>query len=83
MLNLTDVNDKVKILNKICHKICKIIAKPITVEKHSININVSIGAGIYTENKDGLADFINAADKAMYLAKKNGTSISFVEPLTH
>lgn len=80
LLNLTEVTDKLKILKKICSKICEIISKPIAADNSSVNISVSIGAGIYPDHKDELTELIDLADKAMYIAKNNGISVSFVEP---
>ena len=79
LLNLTDVSNRQKVLEKICSKINKIIAEPIVTQGHSVNISASIGAGIYTDQQDDLAAFIHATDQAMYVAKKLGTSVSFVK----
>ena len=79
LLNMTDVTNKFKVLEKICRKIGNIIASPIITKEHTVNISASIGAGIYAAQHGDLAEFIHAADQAMYVAKKSGISVSFVK----
>ena len=81
LLNLTEVADKLKFLENISNKICELISEPILVESRSIDISVSIGAGIYPDHKDDLSELIHYTDKAMYLSKNSAKLVSFVNQL--
>ena len=78
LLNFTEVHDKFKVLEKVSHKVNKVISEPIPIEKNYIDIGISIGGGIYPDHQGDLTELIHSTDKAMYIAKKNGMSVSFV-----
>lgn len=81
LLNLSDIPDKLETLRNISNNICKLISEPIFLSRCTVNIAVSIGAGIYPDHKDNLTELIHYADKAMYLSKNSGVSVSFVNQL--
>lgn len=47
---------------------------------HTANIGASIGIAGYPENADNVDDLIEAADQAMYAAKKRGKNNYQVAP---
>lgn len=81
IVNLTEVSDKVAILENISNKICALMSEPVLVGSDFINIGVSIGAGIYPEHNDNLNELIQRADKAMYASKSGEKSVTFVNQL--
>ncbi len=54
------------------HKINMNIQEPFEVNNKKYNIGCSIGIAIYPKDGETSDELINAADKAMYMAKKNG-----------
>lgn len=74
LYNVKSREDIVKISQKIISHIDNISI----FEEHLIKLGISIGAAIYPEDANNCNDLINAADKAMYIAKsKGGNSIWF------
>jgi diguanylate cyclase (GGDEF)-like protein len=53
-------------------KVLHLLAKPLTLEKHRIEVTVSIGISFYPENGADTETLLRAADYAMYLAKREG-----------
>lgn len=80
-VNLTDVSDKVEALKKIGNKICDGVNEPLIIQGHSLEIGVSIGAGIYPDNEDTLTELIHKTDKAMYLSKNGSDAVTLVTQL--
>ncbi|MDB2705449.1 sensor domain-containing diguanylate cyclase [Pseudomonadota bacterium] len=81
LLNLSGIPDKLVTLRNISNNICSLISEPIYLSHTTVNIAVSIGAGIYPEHKNNLTELIQAADKAMYTSKNNDLSVTFVNQL--
>lgn len=80
-INLTNVADKYELLGSISNKISKLISDPFMLKNQPIHIGVSVGAGIYPDDKDDLRELIHRADKAMYLSKNNAGIVTFVNQL--
>jgi diguanylate cyclase (GGDEF)-like protein/PAS domain S-box-containing protein len=53
-------------------KVLHLLAKPLTLERHRIEVTVSIGISFYPENGADTETLLRAADYAMYLAKREG-----------
>jgi diguanylate cyclase (GGDEF)-like protein len=57
---------------RVARRIIKAIAQPIVVEDRQLHVTCSIGVAVFPdEGRDGAA-LLNAADRAMYEAKKSG-----------
>ena len=80
-INLTDVDEKTKLLNNIGNKIKNLISDPFLIKGQPVEIGVSVGVGIYPDDADDMRELIHRADKAMYLSKKNAGAIIFVSEL--
>lgn len=81
LINLTDVDEKAILLNSIGGKIKKLISDPFQIKNQSVEIGVSVGAGIYPDDTDDIRELIHRADKAMYMSKKNSGTVNFVSEL--
>ena len=53
-------------------KVLHLLSRPYTLERHRIEVTVSIGISFYPENGADTDTLLRAADYAMYLAKKEG-----------
>jgi diguanylate cyclase (GGDEF)-like protein/PAS domain S-box-containing protein len=53
--------------------------EPFPVEDLMLDVGVSIGAAIYPEHGETAADLMRSADVAMYMAKRDGTTIAVYE----
>ena len=53
-------------------KVLHLLSRPFTLERHRIEVTVSIGISFYPENGADTDTLLRAADYAMYLAKKEG-----------
>ena len=53
-------------------KIVEALATPFALEDEQVTITASIGYAIHPADGDGAHDLIKLADRAMYLAKKEG-----------
>ncbi|WP_019616588.1 diguanylate cyclase domain-containing protein [Psychromonas ossibalaenae] len=58
----------------VAQKVLKIMASPFTLDKKQINIGVSIGIAVSSQNNSALDSLLKQADSAMYNVKKNGKS---------
>ncbi len=58
--------------SKKCENIIIALSNDFIIEKHTIHIGASIGIKIFPDEKNNIEDIMNDADKAMYIAKKNG-----------
>ncbi len=67
----TDIRDTSDAIPHIASKIITSISSPFIYEDCLININVSIGVSVFSDNKSP-QQYINEADEAMYKAKNNG-----------
>ncbi|MEK6748816.1 MAG: EAL domain-containing protein [Pseudomonadota bacterium] len=56
----------------VAKKIVAQIGRPITIDRHTINISASIGIGVYPDDGDNFEDLVKSADAAMYHAKQSG-----------
>ena len=48
------------------------VAAPYLLQRHRLNVTVSIGISFYHENGNDADTLLRAADSAMYLAKREG-----------
>lgn len=55
----------------IAEKILAVVAEPIFIQGHELNMSVSIGISIYPENGEEVEELIQHADEAMYLSKRS------------
>ena len=78
LLNLNDCNDCAEEVRKIAIKIQSVISEPIKLNIGSVNVGVSIGAGVYPEDTDDLPELIKRTDEVVHSPKHSGSSISFV-----
>ena len=53
-------------------KVLHLLSRPYTLERHRIEVTVSIGISFYPENGVDTDTLLRAADYAMYLAKREG-----------
>jgi diguanylate cyclase (GGDEF)-like protein len=67
----TDIRESKDAIPHIANKIIESISSQYVYEKNIININVSIGISLFSENKPP-QQYIKEADKAMYKAKDIG-----------
>lgn len=79
LLNLHGISNKHYTLNAISEKIHHDVIQPIRTDNYIITIGMSAGCGLYPENAEKLVDLINAADRAMYAAKKSDNFVAFVK----
>ncbi|MEE8060019.1 MAG: EAL domain-containing protein [Pseudomonadales bacterium] len=77
---LHDINSAAATIN-IAEKIIANIAQPIELKNNKIVVNTSIGIAIYDEYGMSMDELVNAADSAMYAAKKDGrNNYKFFDP---
>lgn len=57
---------------KIAENIIESITNKINIDKHILNVGISIGIADLSHENDGFTALINAADEAMYKVKRNG-----------
>jgi diguanylate cyclase (GGDEF)-like protein/PAS domain S-box-containing protein len=60
------------VVERIAAKLIEETSKVVCVEGHDFNLGLSIGIALYPVNGSDADELIQAADKAMYQAKKNG-----------
>jgi diguanylate cyclase (GGDEF)-like protein/PAS domain S-box-containing protein len=60
------------VVERIAAKLIEETSKAVCVEGHDFNLGLSIGIALYPVNGSDADELIQAADKAMYQAKKNG-----------
>ena len=63
--------------SQIAHKLIKVIKEPFQWHFYQLKISASIGIAFYPDHGKNIKLLLKAADKAMYLAKKNKTSVEF------
>jgi diguanylate cyclase (GGDEF)-like protein/PAS domain S-box-containing protein len=56
----------------ISRKLIDAVAQPMLIDGHSINIGVSIGVAIYPNDSEDAEGLLDAADQALYRAKRDG-----------
>jgi len=71
---LPSVNDK-NIATDVAKRIVEKTEKPFVIGDTTINISISIGMSFYPKDALNLETLLIHADKAMYVAKKNGSKI--------
>jgi len=81
LINLTEVADKSEAVKSLGEKIYSKVNEPLLINAHSLEIGVSIGAGIYPENSNDLTELIHKADQAMYLSKNSIDAVTLVAQL--
>ncbi|MFV0448584.1 MAG: GGDEF domain-containing protein [Vibrio sp.] len=71
VLLLYDVNS-LQDLDNILHRICHLFNSKYKDKQLLSNVTISVGAALYPQDADNLAELTRCADKAMYAAKHNG-----------
>ncbi len=71
VLLLYDVNS-LQDLDNILHRICHLFDSKYKDKQLLSNVTISVGAALYPQDADNLAELTRCADKAMYAAKHNG-----------
>jgi len=56
----------------VADKIIAALGQPFTLGGHTVGVGVSIGIALFPEHGNSVEQLLNAADHAMYLAKKGG-----------
>ncbi|WP_165313517.1 GGDEF domain-containing protein [Vibrio ziniensis] len=59
-------------LDNILHRICHLFDSKYKDKQLLSNVTISVGAALYPQDADNLAELTRCADKAMYAAKHNG-----------
>jgi predicted signal transduction protein with EAL and GGDEF domain len=68
----------------LAQRILAILARPFTVEGHTLNVGASIGISIYPDDGRDFAELLKNADAAMYHAKESGRGTwRFFAPALH
>ncbi len=78
LLDFTECLDETAALNKISKMISQAISKPFTPKNHFIRIGISIGAGTHYAGKTDIKTLIKQTDKAMYISKNTGETVTHV-----
>jgi diguanylate cyclase (GGDEF)-like protein len=63
---------------RIAQRIRESISRPFTMDDVTVTIDVSIGIALYPDDGTQIDPLIQAADSAMYVAKRTGTRIEVV-----
>ncbi len=63
---------------RVAQRIRESISRPFTMDEVTVTIDVSIGIALYPDDGTQIDPLIQAADSAMYLAKRTGTRIEVV-----
>ena len=63
---------------RIAQRIRESISRPFTMDDVTVTIDVSIGIALYPDDGTHIDPLIQAADSAMYVAKRTGTRIEVV-----
>jgi diguanylate cyclase (GGDEF)-like protein len=69
---LVEELDNFEYLDDILQRINELTKTPCVIDGHTIPIGMSIGASIYPDDGETTESLIDAADSAMYRAKKRG-----------
>jgi len=59
-------------LNKVCQRIINALRQPFNVDNHDATVGVSIGVSLYPDSGYTPEQLMDAADRAMYQAKRKG-----------
>ncbi|OEU69898.1 MAG: hypothetical protein BA863_06895 [Desulfovibrio sp. S3730MH75] len=79
---LTEMYNSPSDIKIIAEKLRKALAEPASCEGNICHTSASIGVALYPQDAKTSRDLVNAADKAMYLAKKKGKNqVCFYNPL--
>ncbi|MBI4743120.1 MAG: PAS domain S-box protein [Betaproteobacteria bacterium] len=57
---------------RVAEKIIAALAQPFQLEGNQVGVGVSIGAALFPDHGDSVEQVVNAADDAMYMAKRAG-----------
>ncbi len=74
---LPGVEDHVSAV-RVAQRIRESISRPFTMDEVTVNIDVSVGIALYPDDGTHIDPLIQAADSAMYVAKRTGTRIEVV-----
>ena len=61
-------------VERVAQTIIGALAKPFDIAQQSVQISVSIGVTFYPQDASGPVALLDAADQAMYKAKKSGSN---------
>ncbi|VEG91973.1 putative regulatory protein [Legionella spiritensis] len=71
LLIVTDLATR-SILTLLAERIIESLSRPVIIEQHEINVSVSIGIAVFPQAGETVESLLQAADKALYQAKKEG-----------
>jgi diguanylate cyclase (GGDEF)-like protein len=57
---------------KLANQLIEIVAAPLQVDSHSLNITASVGIAVHSGEDETIDDLLKSADLAMYRAKEDG-----------
>jgi GGDEF domain-containing protein len=70
-------------IETLINRIFEELKKPLIIDNNEIQIELSIGVSIFSDNNSDLEILIHQADSAMYVAKRRaGCTFNFFEPQT-
>lgn len=79
ILVLRDISSNHTLL-KVAQKISQAFNEPIKIDKHILNMSISIGIAIYPQDATDISELLKKADIAMYKAKNHQkSSFCFVD----
>jgi len=64
----------------VAHKLQQCLEAPMMLEGHLVDAHASMGLATYPEHGEDLVTLLRHADSAMYLAKRNSTSLAVYDP---
>jgi diguanylate cyclase (GGDEF)-like protein len=68
----------------LAQRILGVLARPFTIDGHTLNVGASIGITVYPNDGRDLAELLKNADSAMYHAKESGRgTFRFFSPALH
>ncbi len=80
-LNLTDNKEKSTLISKVSSLLLNKISQTIYLQEEAINLEVSIGAGLFPDDETDIKKLIDLTDKAMYESKKSTSFVTNVSEL--
>lgn len=80
VLVLADL-DSIEMMAAVAKKVLEVVAQPINLSGHDLNITTSIGGSVFPKDGHDVATLLKHADLAMYQAKELGSaSFRFYDP---
>ncbi|MCF7790819.1 MAG: diguanylate cyclase [Victivallales bacterium] len=72
-----DYRTNVRIVITVVRKIFEAFKGKVQIKDQKVHINLDMGIAVYPEDGKSTLELLRNSDKAMYKAKKNGTSFEF------